>query len=191
MANKQSSSGTTKPGCSFCLPPDSHLCFILVAELKQRAAGDPLPTATTSWGNSPLTEGFPSFGILIAGAFPSHQGGLSLPKQTKFFKNSCLGSSTTCFHSAAIPCAAGDVSVTLSPSSDTIFWRGISHPQGCGSGWISSEPGPSALVTSKKHSPKAAMEGLRPWHGCNIFSRLWKSHVPAMSPAPFGCHRVI
>lgn len=38
VANKQSSSGTAKPGCSFCLPPDSHLCFILVAELKQRGA---------------------------------------------------------------------------------------------------------------------------------------------------------
>lgn len=87
MANKQSSSGTTKPGCSFCLPPDSHLCFILVAELKQRAAGDPLPTATTSWGNSPLTEGFPSFGILIAGAFPSQQDTAShCPNRQNFSK---------------------------------------------------------------------------------------------------------
>lgn len=54
MANEQSSSGTAKPGCSFCLPPDSHLCFILVAELKQRGAGAPLPTTTGSWGYSPL-----------------------------------------------------------------------------------------------------------------------------------------
>lgn len=137
------------------------------------------------------SPGFPQLWYPRCWCLPISAGhSLSLPTQPNFLKDSSLGSSTTCFHSAAIPCAAGDVSVTLSPSSDTVFWRGISHPQGCGSGWISSEPGPSALVTSRKHSPKAAMEGLRPWHGCNIISRQ-SSHAPATSPAPFGCHTVI
>lgn len=136
LANKQSSSETTKPGWSFSLPPDSCFHFILGAGLKQRGPGVPLPTATGSClaPEAPL----PSPGLLQL-CFPhawclsiiaGH--GLSPPQQPKSDprNNRYLGSGSTCLHGATVCHAAGDISASPPSSSDHCILEGDQSPPG-------------------------------------------------------------
>lgn len=161
-SNKQGPSETTKPGWSFCLPPDSRLCFVLGAGLKKRGPGAPLPTTTRSCLAPSLpSPAFPQFGFPHCWCLPITGGhGLSRCQQPNLEKKIRIWEVAASASSEPQPLVLqGTCRSRHHPAATAVFWRGIGHPQGCESGQISSEPRPGAPVACQKHSPEAAHRG--------------------------------